>query len=169
LDNTFINVSEDSLVVLYREDRNNIWALADSFTLTTLSSKTDKIGSVTIYNLKRGDYTLAIKDPSITSELIPASLCNPLSIEDESIESPGFEVYPNPLNSDELNVEMSKADYFNQCSIYDFLGMKVVDREIKPNQQRFMVPLQGLPKGVYIINLKNRKGITSSQKIIKTH
>jgi hypothetical protein len=46
LDNTFINVSEDSLVVLYRENRNNPFgALADSFTLTTLSSKTDKIGS----------------------------------------------------------------------------------------------------------------------------
>jgi hypothetical protein len=156
-------------VVLYRENRNSIWALADSFTLTTLSSKTDKIGSVTIYNLKRGDYTLAIKDPSITGELIPASVCNPLSLEDELLESPGFEVYPNPLNSDELNVEMSKADYFNQCSIFDFLGMKVVERDIKPNQQRFMVPLQGLPKGVYIINLKNKKGVTSSQKIIKTH
>jgi hypothetical protein len=49
-------------------------------------------------------------------------------------------------------------------SIYDFLGMKVVDREIKPTQQRFMVPLQGLPKGVYIINLKNKKGITSKSK-----
>jgi len=101
--------------------------------------------------------------------LIPTPICNALSIEDEFLEMPGFEVYPNPLNSDELNVEMSKTDYFNQCSIYDFLGMKVVDREIKPTQQRFMVPLQGLPKGVYIINLKNKKGITSSQKIIKTH
>lgn len=169
LDNTFLNVSEDSLVVLYRENRNNIWSLADSFSLTTLSSKTDKIGSITIYNLQRGDYTLAIKDPSITSEIIPTALCYPLSIEDDIAETPGFEVYPNPLNADELNVEMSKTDYFSQCSIYDFLGMKVVERDIKPNQQRFMVPLQGLPKGVYIINLKNRKGITTSQKIIKTH
>lgn len=169
LDNSFINGSEDSLVVLYRESRNDIWRLVESFTLSTLSSKTDKIGSITIFNLLRGDYTLALKDPTITAELIPTPICNALSIEDEFLETPGFEVYPNPLNSDELNVEMSKTDYFNQCSIYDFLGMKVVDREIKPTQQRFMVPLQGLPKGVYIINLKNKKGITSSQKIIKTH
>jgi hypothetical protein len=64
---------------------------------------------------------------------------------------------------------MSKTDYFNQCSIYDFLGMKVVERDIKPNQQRFMVPLQGLPKGVYIINLKNKKGVLPVVKKSSKH
>lgn len=169
LDNSFITVNEDSIVVLYREDRNTMWSLAESFTRTTLSSKTDKIGFLTVQNLKKGDYTLAVIDPSIVDEITPLSACNPLKTDDIFDDKPGFEIYPNPLNSDELNVELGQSDYFKQCSIFDFLGMKVVDRDIKSNQQRFVIPLQGLPKGVYIINLKNKKGVTSSQKIIKTH
>jgi len=167
LDNTFIDVSEDSLVVLYRPAPTMVWSLADSFKLFAQSSKTDKIGYAMIYGVQKGDYALGLKRVG-ANNLIWQNNCYPLSITQPGALEGSFEVFPNPTNSDEVNVSISKAGIFDKCTIIDNLGNRVVERNIAPNQDNFTIHLRGLARGVYIIILKTNKGVVLSKKLIKS-
>jgi hypothetical protein len=79
LDNSFIDVSEDSLVVLYRADPMKVWALADSFKVFVQSSKTDKIGYAMVYEMQKGDYAMALRRIGANNRIWQNN-CYPLSV-----------------------------------------------------------------------------------------
>ncbi len=167
LDNSFIDISEDSLVILYRADPTMVWRLADSFKVFAQSSKTDKIGYAMVFGVKKGDYALGIKRLA-ANNLIWQNNCYPLSIAQPDALEGSFEVFPNPTNSDEVNVSISKKGVFEKCTIIDNLGNRVVERDIAADQDSFTIQLRGLARGVYIIILKTKKGVVLSKKLIKS-
>lgn len=167
LDNTFINVSEDSLVVLYRADPTMMWSLSDSFRVFAQSSKTDKIGYAMVYGVQKGDYALGLKRIDADNSTWQNN-CYPLSIAQPGAVEGSFDVFPNPTNSDEVTVSISKAGIFDKCTIIDNLGNRVVERDIAVDQEKFTIQLRGLARGVYIIILKTNKGVVLSKKLIKS-
>lgn len=166
LDNTFMTLPEDRLAVLYRENQSSSWRIVDSFKIFPQSSLNDKIGYVWVYNISRGDYALALSDPN-ASNTIWQSACNALSVSNTTDSGYDFEVFPNPVNSSEINIEMSVENYFSRCKVVDFLGSEVVDKNIPRDTNYFSILMSGLSRGAYVITLSNSKGVSLSKKIIK--
>jgi hypothetical protein len=167
LDNTFITNSEDSLVLMYRPDAESIWQIDTDVVLNTGGSKTDKLGFFTINNLQKGQYALAIYDAAKVDSPQSASACAPLSVQDAGAIVGGFKAYPNPMHSEELNIEVDGRNDYVRCVMINMIGDVVMDRPLKEGQNKFKVYMNGLPRGTYMMSLIDRNNNRISKKIQK--
>ena len=72
-----------------------------------------------------------------------------------SMKEAGIEVYPNPATD---FIEVSVKEYINcSISLFDFTGREV--RSLLLNADKTTLSLSELPKGIYIMQLKNDKGV----------
>jgi Peptidase family M1 domain/Peptidase M1 N-terminal domain/Secretion system C-terminal sorting domain len=167
LDNTFITNSEDSLVLMYRPDAESIWQIDTDAVLNTGGSKIDKLGFFTINNLQKGQYALAIYDAAKIDSPQSASACAPLSVQDAGAITGGFKAYPNPMHSEELNIEVEGKNDYIRCVMINMIGDVVMDRPLKEGQNKFKVYMNGLPRGTYMMSLIDRNNNRISKKIQK--
>ena len=79
----------------------------------------------------------------------------------ENIKLIRFQIYPNPT-SQQLNLVFKKAEN-RTISLIDILGNEVF--KTKSNLPNTQLDISNFPKGIYTIQVKNEKGI-SSQKVI---
>jgi hypothetical protein len=167
LDNTFITNTEDSLVVMYRPDAESNWQIDYDVTQSTQGSLTDKLGSFTINTLQKGQYALAIYQANKVDSVQAPSGCTPLGVAEVSRISGGFKAYPNPVHSQELNVEIEGSDEYKRCIMINMIGETVMDRPLKEGQNKFTVYMNGLPRGTYMISLIDKDDKRISKKIQK--
>ena len=83
------------------------------------------------------------------------------------IEILGFAIYPNPV-SDFIYISYKSLGKM-RIEIYNTEGQKVLNKEIdssNPGNQDIELDIEGLPQGLYIINLESENN-QSSQKFIK--
>lgn len=170
LDNTFITKSEDSLVVMYRPDAQSYWQIESDVTWNR-GSLLDKVGSVTINNLQKGQYCLGIYDVNKVDspQALQASACYPLAVAVTPDISNTFKAYPNPVHNEELNIELEGDVEFKKCVIINMIGEKVMDRDLRDGQNKFMVYMNGLPRGTYIISLIDKDNKSISKTIVKAN
>ena len=167
-DNTFITNSEDSMVLMYRPDAQSMWQI-ETDVVFARGNVTDKIGSVMINNLQKGQYALAIYDANRVDSAQTASACYPLSVTDMLPVLSGFKAYPNPVHSEKLTVEIDgKGDYV-RCTMVNMLGEKVMDRALRPGQEKFDVYMNGLARGPYVISLVDKDNRRVSKAIQKVN
>jgi hypothetical protein len=167
LDKTLITNSEDSMVLMYRPDAVSIWQIDSDVIFKTGTNTDDKIGSVKIKSLQRGQYTFAIYDARIAdykSQEIPE--CPSLFVDTINAKQ-DFKVYPNPIHTDELHIQMSGRNNFTRCTMIDMIGEKVMDRSLKEGQNNFIIYMNGLPRGTYMISLIDKDNKHISKNIQK--
>src|SRR5690606_10877124 len=90
--------------------------------------------------------------------------CDALGVDKNSVEI--FTFYPNPIKNI-LNVKMaSQYDFQNTVLVItDVLGKTIFQSKIRfPN---FEADLSGLEKGIYFLNVRDNRGLLSTEKIIK--
>lgn len=167
LDNTFITNTEDSLVLMYRPDAESIWQIDSDVVHGYQGSLTDKIGSFIINNLQKGQYALAIYQANKVDSPQASSGCSPLSIANAGNIVEGFKAYPNPVHSQELNVEILGNEEYKRCIMINMIGEMVMDRPLKEGQNKFTVYMNGLPRGTYMISLIDKDDKRISEKIQK--
>jgi aminopeptidase N len=166
LDNTFITTSEDSIVMLYRPDAESEWQLADSFKVNTLGSALNKVGYVTLYGLRKGQYTLAIRNATIPDSAVTFVPCIYSMVEEVKRGEEAFQLYPNPAN-DRVQAEFMKGD-FESLLLTDLQGRVIYTLPVSGEETGKTVSLNNLAKGFYFVALKktnSRQFIT--QKLIK--
>ncbi|MCX6235034.1 MAG: M1 family aminopeptidase [Bacteroidetes bacterium] len=148
LDNTLIVNSEDSVVILYRENAGHDWQSID-FTQMGIWS----IGYLYVPNLQMGEYTLAVWDHSVgTIELKPA---------DKSF----MKIYPNPTYN-QITIEFLKLQQ-GSILIFNNEGKTLDSIPISPWQQKLNWHVNNLPNGTYFIQFKNLNNeILSTEKVI---
>lgn len=83
MDHLLITSTEDSLILLYRPNRATDWIEFPTYTLN-MGSATDKIGSISITGLQKGEYSLALKGQTIGIE--------------EPLNENKVKLYPNPTD-----------------------------------------------------------------------
>ena len=164
LDNPFISNSEDSLVLLYRPDANTEWEIADSFVVNTGTSTINKTGSVTIYNLAKGQYCLGIWNSAVPDNSIAEADCI-FSGTEETVSRAAFEMFPNPANN-LVNLSFERS-VFTQAVLTDITGRKIWEQRISPLQSSMEVKLQALAPAVYILTLNDNHGQRTGKKLIK--
>ena len=169
LDKSLITNREDSLVLMYRPDAESVWQIDSDAVRNTGRNVTDKIGSIRINNLQKGQYALAIYDAKKTDKPQESADCPPLTVLDIDPVAEGFKAYANPVNGDELNVVILDHNEYTRCIMMNMIGEKVMDRPLKAGQNKFIVYLNGLPRGTYMINLIDKDNKHISKKIQKTN
>lgn len=73
--------------------------------------------------------------------------------------------YPNPANT-ELVIELKETDNY-RVHIVNTLGQTVLNYSLR--NSRCYVAVSHLPEGLYLVNIKNSKGLTATKKIIVKH
>ena len=167
LDNTLITNSEDSLVLMYRPDAESFWQIDNNVTLNTSGSVRDKVGSIRINSLQKGQYALAIYDANKVDLPQSRAVCAPMSGIAQGVDTAGFRAYSNPANTDELNIEIPGSGEYKRCIMIDMIGETVMDRPIKDGQTLIMVYMNGLHRGTYRITLIDKDNKRISKNIQK--
>jgi len=164
LDNTFFTNSEDSLTLMYRANQDSDWAIADSFFVDKQGSAANKTGSVVIYNLKQGEYSLAIYNSALPTAVNTWQGCSQLL----NIETPAenaISLYPNPAN-DAITVQFAN-NTFNEVEVFDITGRSLVREKIASLQSSVLLNVKPLAAGSYVLSLKGFSGNRSSIVFIK--
>jgi aminopeptidase N len=143
LDGDIITNSNDSLVMLYREDAGHDWRSV-AFTRTGPW----QLGFIYVNDIIPGQYTLAIWDELYTGY-------NHLPISDKYLK-----IFPNPT-SDTFTIQNS-FDHSAKIEIHKTDGSRVFTCNVNAGDQ---IKWSGTP-GVYIVCLYNRKKLVAATKAI---
>lgn len=142
LDMGLITGSEDSLLLLYRTNCGDEWQIASNFTLNTFGNKFDRVGSITIDSIQKGEYTLAYRDFSTG--------LNPKPINKDEFR---FEIWPNP-SSGVINFSVNSLTNCEilRLEIFDMSGRNVFNSELRANQPFLWAPKNKL-SGSYVARI----------------
>lgn len=143
LDADLIRITEDSLVLLYRKDWEQPWEIV-SDAKKEMGSLFDKFGTITIPNLKVGQYALGMFDHIL------------LGAEDlKKEEKPSLSVFPNPAENS-LTIEFPEPQKGGIVEITNGLGQIVLTKTIVKNTRKMEISTSEFPYGIYYIGvLKN--------------
>jgi len=147
LDHTLGIENEDSLLLLYREHEGYPWRIYDSFALLT-GSKTNKIGWIDIFQVKKGDYCLGIYD--YKSETNP---------EVKLIEQ-HFKVYPNPAKNKLIIAKSDQNLKSNTwtCTLLSLNGKEIIKvNDIKDNST--VLKVDNVDQGMYLLRIQDQDQI----------
>ncbi|MBL7882470.1 MAG: T9SS type A sorting domain-containing protein, partial [Bacteroidia bacterium] len=161
LDNLLNIVTEDSLILVYRQNTADDWREYPYYTKNTIGSVTDKRGSITIDSLKLGEYTFAIRDYalSITESIV-------------TNKENGLVIYPNPANEEikidfkRRNVSLNdKLDY----AVIDVNGKQVLSGKINAGSTVIALGVSELKNGLYLINVNKNGVLAANKKFVIAH
>ena len=167
LDSTWIQNSEDSIRLFYRQNVSEDWAFAND-SLRALNP-IDKIGSVFAKEIKAGEYCFGIRRSGFVDPLISdyaPSNCNVVTnsnnIKKESKEQ--FEIYPNPTQG--YIIISAKQAFSGKMTIRTLNGKIVHNQGLELNNSLKRISLPQLSKGMYLLQLSSKIGIFSQKMVI---
>ncbi len=135
LDSLLVNVTEDSLVLLYRPNANVNWAEYPYYTKNILGSSNNQFGRMELSKILKGEYTLANIDHTVLSTGSIPKEVNPIK------------VYPNPTN-DLVTISWITTNIPDKVEIYSSIGKKVLSlSDLKNESVSFSTSV--LPQGSY--------------------
>jgi hypothetical protein len=143
------------------------------FTATNfLGSKESGAFSVTVSHFNNLSKTASmvvalwdVKDPSNTDTIIMTINATKLGIANVNLNPESISIFPNPAK-DYLKVSVS-ANNFTPCKalIYNTTGQLIYQQVISAGTES--IPVFDLPKGIYILNLRDLSGRESKQQFIR--
>lgn len=149
LDNDLLTAAnqEDSLVLMYRKDAGDEWALFSWYSRTN-TNPADKYGLFKIDSLVPGEYAVAF---SYAPNAVP-----------EHENAGGIIVYPNP-SSGKFTLASSKA-VSGELEIYNLLGDVVFTKTV--SQKLEIVELKA-PQGMYFYRIGTSEGYFTGKIVIR--
>lgn len=153
LDNKLLqNQSEDSIVLLYRPNAESYWQIEKNI-VKTIGGKTDKKGTITINELKKGEYTLALKGKKQSSGYINPKQENSLKL------------YPNPADHT-LYIEFKENKFPQSIEISDLSGKLHYSDKVENNCKNMQIDTCGFLPGNYFINFIFKDGFKTSESFV---
>ncbi len=143
LDSNLFYKTEDSLVLLYRENIDSNWVEYIDYT-KNMGSKTDLKGIVLIKHIKSGDYTFGAYNTHL-------ALPNINKNEKKYIAN----FYPNPSNGI-ATVELKEGNLKGNLVLYDLKGRMLQTIITQPGVLKYEISTQA--KGIYIIKYESVQG-----------
>ena len=145
-DNNLIHSSNDSIILMYRENAATPW-----HSIPYQSTGNWMIGTFTVNELLSGDYTLAAIDKTL------------FGVEETSFDMKQLSIAPNPTSSFiRINTQAENAEVLIMNSLGQFIGYY----PIFGNEMTLSV--EDYPAGIYfVILLDENKNIISTEKMVK--
>ena len=167
LDKDLTEGSEDSMVILYRPGAGSSWEIWENSQLVTLG-KTDKTGSISILEMKKGEYALGVRESGYTDSLkseIPDH-CDEVYLGLKAQYMPKairiLSVYPNPAN-DSITIEGTQG--METLIITDMQGKVILSQKL-PGWEEYKFSVKSLAEGSYVITIKSKGMVTASGRFI---
>lgn len=172
LDNGLITNREDSLVLLYRTHGRADWVVYNDAQFNYLNNQNDRRGRVTINNLQKGDYTLAIYDAgrAVSHNLPDTANCRTLTTAITAVlAEQHFALYPNPT-TDTFTIEFKQgANRPVKVDVVDMTGKVIVSKKVEAIGQNLLeMSTAQWPNGTYMVKITMANQQTYTQKLIKT-
>ena len=154
LDYDLVNETEDSLIVIYRENPWDEWIEYPFYNKIALST-TDGFGFIRLNSVLPGDYAFA-------NGSFPVSTHEPEVLTD-------FQVYPNPAE-DLLHIQ-GELEHSKQLNmrLVDAMGRVLLQNEIAVENHFFKQELKvdAFPEGLYTIQLwDGQNGLIGAEKVL---
>jgi aminopeptidase N len=166
LDNNFINISEDSLVLLYKVKPSDDWQIVDSFSLNTQGSVMNKVGYFEVFDLQAGDYVMAIYNKQQLDDIDIYLPCLYSGLYKQEQSSNLVKVYPVPASS-YFKIEILDLNKEHlMLSVTNIMGKEVFKQRIKAEDKIQTVKTNDWAKGNYILSLLADRKIMYSTKIL---
>lgn len=90
-------------------------------------------------------------------------VCNgPVGVEETTSEASNFIVYPNPSNAGSINVLV--ATDAQNITVYNLLGNIVFEKNVSGRLLN-NISTEGWNKGIYLVSVRNDKGVKTTKKI----
>ena len=150
LDNTWLDVREDSLVLLYRSGPGQDWAEAVNYTVNT-GSLNDKKGTITLSILIPGEYALGKKNRNFVGRENPDT--------DKYLQ-----VFPNPAFTS-TRIKLTR-DKIESVEIWTSTGVMYSRFEIQNQAREVEINLNDLAKGNYFVRVNGSSGTSYTRKLI---
>lgn len=141
LDQNTILITEDSLVLMYRENAGMTWREYDDYEKIT-RTKFDKKGQIIVKNLKRGEYAFGMYN----KELLSAKTINTGRSRSNQIK-----IYPNPSDT-VVKFEWGKK-VNGYIEVTDKLGRVIHKQPIDKKSCEYEFDVRELTRGVYYVGL----------------
>ncbi len=139
LDDELIRITEDSLVLLYRPNAGTAWEVATDYTKNT-GSLFDKRGTISIANLTRGQYCLAMYDNALASNSEPSQ------------PATTFKMYPNPAD-DVFNIVFETMQDCCTLEITNLQGQVVLSQKLEGKTKDKKIDVSSLVPGTYFLGV----------------
>jgi hypothetical protein len=153
LDNELIKITEDSLVLLYRENGNEAWTLYEDW-YKVMGSKFDKRGDITITKVRKGQYALGMYDAGLATDDRPEG-------------TPKFKLFPNPA-SNEVTLEFQDRMAGSTLEVTDSLGQLVKTKKLRSNKSSYVIDISDLAPGKYFVGvISDNKSYNAMPLIIR--
>lgn len=150
LDNTLITSSADTITILYRRDTKDDWEEVPFEKYGIWSA-----GTLTVYNMQPGEYTLAVKEPGVGFNEAPNAGRKIL------------EIYPNPSSSD-FTVNCSSPSG-GELRIYSDTGSVITEIHVQAGTQRLTwSPVNQTAANYIIAFFRKNDPVTEFRKVIYT-
>jgi hypothetical protein len=143
LDNNLIKITEDSLVLMYRENAGMNWVEYEDYEKIT-RTKLDKKGQIIIKNIKRGEYAFAMYNKDLLNT--PIAISVPVKKKSSQIK-----IFPNPSDS-VVKFEWSKK-VEGYLEITDNTGRVVHKELVSKKECSYKMDVTKLKRGVYYVGL----------------
>ena len=147
LDEDLVGTTEDSLVLLHRENAGNQWEIYSYYTKNVIVNSNNAFGRMEFDRLEAGEYVLANIDPNL------------IGVNEEQLS---LKVYPNPT-SQFFQIEGFVSGSYD-VELLDSQG-KVVWRETM-NGNAEKIDVSDLPSGIYSITAKSDNGLNWSSTLV---
>jgi hypothetical protein len=156
LDADLITQTEDSLVLLYRQNPNIDWSIVTDLTFQPGPSKTDKTGRFWVNNLKRGEYAFGMIDASV------------VGIKEVSAQTAHtFRIVPNPTDSEShITLLFAQPSFIKQVTIVNVKGQNIKSVVVGKQMDQLLLDISELPQGTYFV-CAQLNGMVISQQLIK--
>ena len=146
MDGDIIHTENDSAVLLYRANFNDIW-----HTIPYEQQGNWKIGFFTVSDLPTGQYTIGAIDKT------------QLGLNDNNFDEKKMFLAPNPTES---FVKISTTTANSEILIVNNLGQTINTFPISDNE--IIISTEAFPAGVYFVNLLDeKKNVISTEKLVK--
>ncbi len=154
LDSSLVNITEDSLVLLYRKDAGETWDIYPFYTKNMLGNPSNGFGILQLSKLLPGQYTLANKDHAVLSTgFVPKG------------EIRSLDIYPNP-SGQTVNIVLPGRKQSGTVEVYSVNGQRVMSIKVRETDSvRFNS--RSLPQGTYVIRYISQGNIYQG-KFIKS-
>lgn len=142
LDNQLIKKTEDSLVLMYRENAGMNWREYPDYEKTT-RTKLDKKGVILIKDLKPGEYAFAMYDRALAS--------NAGKVEVPQKANGKIKIYPNP--SDSVVKFEWKKKVQGTLEVTDYTGKVIHKETIDKKKCEYTLDVRDMKRGIYYVGL----------------
>ena len=145
-DYTFSNNANDYIIKDWQYVNLLPLGHVDSIQIKLFTTVNNAFGPATPFYFALDNFTTDESGLGITTPAVPAA-----------------KVFPNPAQN-ELHV-MLESDDVERISVYDGSGREV--RQLSPAGRSISISLEGLSAGTYFLNIRNKSGLSGSQRFIK--